>query len=249
MDIVELKKYFKYEDGKLYKWSKRYSDWREHIPRTINNGYYRVGFGSGRYLMYAHVILWMLYTGKNIPDGMEVDHKNGIRTDNRFDNLRLVTHRENSRNLKIHREGKEVGYTYVKGVNKYKAHIFFGNTLVYLGLYETKDDALAVYNVAVEYADQYVNPTQFCKLLSAFFGFTVGAREVRGYKRRGEGKYDVYLYLDNRDIYLKRVTDEKEAAEFAQLAMKYKAEFVNRQQFLKLLEEKRKSGLDKTLDL
>lgn len=244
MDIVELKKYFKYEDGKLYKWSKRYSDWREYVPKSVNTGYYRVGFGGGRYLMYLHVILWMLYTGKNIPDGLQIDHKNGIRTDNRFENLRLVTCRQNSRNLKIHREGKEVGYTYVKGVNKYKAHIFFGNTLVYLGLYETKDDALAVYNVAVEYADQYVNPTQFCKLLSAFFGFTVGAREVRGYKRRGEGKYDVYLYLDNRDIYLKRCPDEKEAAEFAQLAMKYKAEFVDRQQFLKLLEEKRKSRLD-----
>ena len=247
MDIVELKKYFKYEDGKLYKWSKRYSDWREHIPRTINNGYYRVGFGGGRYLMYLHVILWMLYTGKNIPDGMEVDHKNGIRTDNRFDNLRLVTHRENSSNLKIHREGKDVGYSYVKSVKKYRVYIQFGNTKVYLGLYDTKEDALAVYDVAVEYADQYVNPTQFCKLLSDFFGFPVGAREVRGYRKRGEGKYDVCLYLGNREIHLKRFADEKEAAEFAQLAMKHKTEFVDRQQFLKLLEEKRKSRLDKVM--
>ena len=46
------------------------------------------------------------------------------------------------------------------------------------------------------------------------------------------------LYLGNRDIHLKRFTDEKEAAEFAQLAMKHKADFVDRQQFLKLLEEK-----------
>lgn len=244
MDIIELKKYFKYEDEKLYKWSKRYSDWREYVPTNVNTGYYRVRFGNGKYSMYVHIILWMLYTGKNIPNGMQVDHKNGIRTDNRFENLRLVTCRQNSMNLKIHREGKEVGYTYVKGIDKYKAHIYFGNTLVYLGLYDTKEDALAVYDVAVEMEDQYVDPKQFCKLLSTFFGFHIGARKVRGYKRRANGKYDVCLYLNNRDIYLKKFTDEKEAAEFAQLAMKYKAEFVDRQQFLKLLEEKRKSRLD-----
>lgn len=238
MDIVELNKYFKYEDEKLYKWSKRYSDWKEYVPRGINTGYYRVSFGSGKHTMYIHVILWMLYTGKNIPSGMQVDHKNGVRTDNRFENLRLVTCRQNSSNCKIHREGKEAGYTYVKGINKYKAYIHFGNTKVYLGLYDTKEDALAVYAAAVEMEDQYVDPEQFCKLLSTFFGFPVGARKARDYRRRANGKYDVCLYLGHRDTYLKRFADEEEAAEFAQLAMKHRTEFVDRQQFLKLLKEK-----------
>ena len=108
MDIVELKKYFKYEDEKLYKWSKRYSDWKEYVPTSVNTGYYRVSFGSGKYSMYVHIILWMLYTGKNIPNGMQVDHKNGIRTDNRFENLRLVTCRQNSMILKFIGKGKKL---------------------------------------------------------------------------------------------------------------------------------------------
>lgn len=48
-------------------------------------------------LYYAHRIIWEMHFGK-IPEGMEVDHINHIRHDNRIENLRLVTHRDNCRN-------------------------------------------------------------------------------------------------------------------------------------------------------
>src|SRR5699024_11445694 len=41
--------------------------------------------------------IWEMHHGK-IPEGMEIDHINGIRDDNRIDNLRLVTSRTNDTN-------------------------------------------------------------------------------------------------------------------------------------------------------
>lgn len=39
--------------------------------------------------------LWRTHKGE-IPEGMEVDHKNGDRTDDRLDNYQLLAHRPNA---------------------------------------------------------------------------------------------------------------------------------------------------------
>ena len=44
-----------------------------------------------------HRLVWEAFVGK-IPDGMEIDHVNAIRDDNRLDNLRVVTHKGNQAN-------------------------------------------------------------------------------------------------------------------------------------------------------
>lgn len=51
-------------------------------------------------LLYAHRIAWEMGTGHAIPDGMVIDHKNGIVSDNRLANLRLATKSENAFNSK-----------------------------------------------------------------------------------------------------------------------------------------------------
>ena len=45
----------------------------------------------------VHRIVWETFNGE-IPEGMEIDHINTIRDDNRLENLRLVTHKENCNN-------------------------------------------------------------------------------------------------------------------------------------------------------
>jgi hypothetical protein len=50
-----------------------------------------------QYQLKAHRVAWILEHGA-IPDGLQVDHINGIREDNRLCNLRLVTQRENDQN-------------------------------------------------------------------------------------------------------------------------------------------------------
>lgn len=69
-------------------------------PRNHPSGYLYVGMyiGKGgakqRLWRRVHRLVAEAFLG-NIPNGWEVDHKNGIKTDNRVDNLRLLTHREN----------------------------------------------------------------------------------------------------------------------------------------------------------
>lgn len=45
-------------------------------------------------MISAHRMVWEAMNGA-IPVGMEINHRNGIKTDNRPDNLELVTHAEN----------------------------------------------------------------------------------------------------------------------------------------------------------
>lgn len=72
----------------------------------INRFGNKVGFANGHGYIYvqvgksripAHRFIWEAFNGE-IPNGMEIDHINTIRTDNHLENLRLVTSSENKRN-------------------------------------------------------------------------------------------------------------------------------------------------------
>lgn len=46
--------------------------------------------------MYVHRFVWEYFNGP-IPEGMQVDHVNNIRTDNRLSNLQLLSQKDNLR--------------------------------------------------------------------------------------------------------------------------------------------------------
>ncbi len=68
-------------------------------PENVYNGYERVFLcknGKGVHKRVA-TLVYESFIGA-IPEGLEIDHTNGERTDNRLENLRAVSHLENCRN-------------------------------------------------------------------------------------------------------------------------------------------------------
>jgi len=79
------------------------------------------------------------------PCGMRlvVDHINGIKTDNRAVNIRIVTHRENCSLNKG--TSKYNGVCWHKRANKWVAQIKISGKRIYLGLFQHEHDAHLAY--------------------------------------------------------------------------------------------------------
>lgn len=78
---------------------------------------------------FSHRLAWIYVYGKS-PVG-DIDHINGNPLDNRIKNLRVVTHKENMRNMKIHSTNKTgiSGVSWDKSNNKWRVNIDNGKTI------------------------------------------------------------------------------------------------------------------------
>jgi len=119
--------------------------WREVTQKANSEGYARVRILSKPY--YYHRICWLLVHG-SIAGGLDIDHIDGDTLNNKLTNLRLVTHRENSQNMKCHRNGKLVGCRWHKRNKKWQARIQINGKPKHLGYYDTEQEAHAAYNSA-----------------------------------------------------------------------------------------------------
>jgi hypothetical protein len=105
--------------------------------------YWRIRLDNRFYL--AHRLAW-LYAYGNWPEH-EVDHINGNKSDNRIVNLREATHSENTMNIGIkkHNTSGAKGVTYHKQCNKWQVYGRENKKPVYLGIFDSKDEAADVY--------------------------------------------------------------------------------------------------------
>lgn len=84
-------------DGHIY----RRKDGKEYFASTDHKGYLRVRIPypnanskDGRYTFKVHRLVAMLYVD-GYSDELQVNHKNEVKTDNRAENLEMVTNQEN----------------------------------------------------------------------------------------------------------------------------------------------------------
>ena len=79
-----------------------------------------------------------------------VDHRDGDRTNNHYENLRYATHTENNRNAKIRTDGASAykGVSYIKKTKKWKAEIGVNRKRIFLGSFTDEREAAEAYNAA-----------------------------------------------------------------------------------------------------
>lgn len=130
---AELAAHFEYRDGGLYRrlptGGTNVGD-RAGTPQ--NRGYRLVRFRGKKYL--EHRLIWFLLHGY-WPD--EIDHINGIRDDNRIENLRAVSKVENLRNQarRVTNTSGVMGVSWHKQARRWQAAIQTGRKRRYLGLF------------------------------------------------------------------------------------------------------------------
>lgn len=110
---------------------------------------YKVGTIFGRRHL-AHRVAWAIYHGEWPAD--QIDHINGVRSDNRLINMRQSTQQENCCNMP-RQSNNTSGY---KGVRRYRDGVRWQAVInhlgkpLWLGLYATAEDAHAAYCEAAQ---------------------------------------------------------------------------------------------------
>lgn len=96
-------------------------------------------------LYKAHRLAW-LYCFNELPE-LSLDHINGIKNDNRLDNLRECSAQDNCRNKNKQSNNTSgyVGVNYYPTYNKYRASITVNKSTLHIGYYNTAKEASLAY--------------------------------------------------------------------------------------------------------
>lgn len=139
----------------------RYEPDTGHLIRLCRRGGARAGSVAGtakghgyvavevlRHYYYVHRIAWLLMTGSWPLH--EIDHANGISTDNRWCNLRAATRNQNNHNRRLGRNNRcgFKGVWWQKRRKKWYAKIEMGGTCRHLGSFDNAQDAARAYQDA-----------------------------------------------------------------------------------------------------
>lgn len=159
---------FRYREGKLF--------WKISPMSRVkigdeagwldDKGYLIVQWKGKNYKV--HRIIYEMAYGA-IPDSYQVDHVNGIRTDNRVDNLRLATNAQNQWNAckrKTNTSGLK-GVSWHKQKQKWESYIQIFGKKKPLGLFTTKEEAYAARLEAEKFYHGEFVPSEDRKLVEA----------------------------------------------------------------------------------
>lgn len=123
--------------------NKRLKNETGRLAGTLKNDGYRRVWVLKQFI-FSHRIAWAIHFGEFPLEGMHIDHINGIKNDNRIQNLRVCTPSENRRNAKL-----QVNST-TKFLGVYRANSRY-RTVVngkHIGMFDSAEDAYEAYKKA-----------------------------------------------------------------------------------------------------
>lgn len=121
-------------------WNAKHAN-KEAFTVADNHGYKCASIDGKKYK--AHRVIWAIVHGK-WPDG-DIDHINGVTSDNRLSNLRMVTHRENMKNKKTppNNTSGAMGVYWFKKYQNWCVKIGVKGKVLHVGYFDEFADAVA----------------------------------------------------------------------------------------------------------
>lgn len=190
---------FEYKNGELL-WKKRLTKQNSHRigsvagGRNKTTGYWRiVHHYKGRTYWERHRIVWEMFNGP-IPEGLVINHINGVRGDDRIENLELTTSWENTSPPKVKNKWKTntTGYTgisIIKKTGKYRAGVGYNYKFINLGHFDTLEEAIDARDKAVARISQGFPPREEKPVKRKGISFNESTSRWRVYKwSKEEGK-------------------------------------------------------------
>jgi len=152
-DIIGYPNYQVSRDGRIF--SKRRGIFLK--PQMNSRGYYHVCLGTSRRNKTIHRLVAIQFI-PNPEDKPDIYHRNGVKTDNRIENLRWCNSSENGRNSNISKNNSSgyVGVSWYERDKVWESYITANYKKIHLGYFKHKEDAiLARQEAEIEYFGEF----------------------------------------------------------------------------------------------
>lgn len=129
------------------------------VGNPMKDGHLQACIDGHRTLV--HVFAWFYMTGEWPPQ--DIDHRNRVPDDNRWENLRLASMSQNQQNQSLSSRNKSgfKGVFFVKEKNRWLASIKAEGKSKHLGYFSSKEEAAVAYAVAAQrYFGEFANPAR-----------------------------------------------------------------------------------------
>ncbi len=106
--------------------------------------------GKRKYFKIHQLVAMVFLNHTPCRNNLVVDHINDIKTDNRLENLQVITHRDNICKTQGQYSSKYKGVCWNKNKNKWHSQIMINNKIIHLGYFKDEHQAHLAYQNALQ---------------------------------------------------------------------------------------------------